>query len=422
MAVTEVDSLMKFKDRDGNITAIYPNTKAGNVSGLSEAIRNQSVTTTGDGSAYVATIDGISALTTGVSFVMIPHVESTSSSPTINVNGLGAVRIRRRLSTNTTTTSAGNFDEWLTANKPIRITYDGTFWIADLPRPVATDLSGNVLIANGGTSANTLAGARKSLGITNFAHNLLNNSDFRNPVNQRGNTTYSLSAWGGYTIDRWAAYAYDCTVTISNSGVELSGSIYQSIEQEIAARYNGKTVTVAAKIDGSLYCAHGQVNLAGSYNVSANVDTPYGRVMVTCEDTNSMFFILNNTTASATVEWAALYEGEYTAETLPEYQPKGYMVEALNCGALNVKTTATLSSSSWSSSAPYSQTISITGMAETDTPHVSPVYSDTLATAKNQKTAWEAVSKAVAAAGSITFYCFEDKPTTDIPIQVEVNR
>ena len=36
-------------------------------------------------------------------------------------------------------------------------------------------------------------------------------------------------------------------------------------------------------------------------------------------------------TYSATFEWAALYEGEYTAETLPEYKPKGYGAELAEC-------------------------------------------------------------------------------------------
>lgn len=84
--------------------------------------------------------------------------------------------------------------------------------------------------------------------------------------------------------------------------------------------------------------------------------------------------------------------------------------------------TATLLASGWSSSTPYSQTVTVAGMLATDNPHISPVYSDTLATAIDQKEAWEAVSKAVTVDGTITFSCFEDKPTTDIPIQVEVNR
>lgn len=160
--------------------------------------------------------------------------------------------------------------------------------------------------------------------------NLLDNSDFRNPVNQRGSTTYTKSAWGGYTIDRWAAYASNCTVTILEDGVNLSGSIYQPIGSEIAKKYDGKTVTMAAKINGDVYCAHGQVSLTGNYSAAVHLDTPYGYIRVTCETTKAMFFVLNNTTAAA-VEWAALIEGEYTTETLPEYQPKGYGAELAEC-------------------------------------------------------------------------------------------
>lgn len=122
------------------------------------------------------------------------------------------------------------------------------------------------------------------------------------------------------------------------------------------------------------------------------------------------------------IEWVALYEGEYILDTLPEYQPKGYMVEALNCGALTVHNTTTLYAGNWSASAPYTQTVIVEGIAAEDTPHVSPVYSDDLATALVQKEAWEMVSRAKTAKGTITFYCFEDKPTTDIPVQIEVNR
>ena len=31
------------------------------------------------------------------------------------------------------------------------------------------------------------------------------------------------------------------------------------------------------------------------------------------------------------VDWAALYEGSYTADTLPAYQPKGYAAELAEC-------------------------------------------------------------------------------------------
>lgn len=104
------------------------------------------------------------------------------------------------------------------------------------------------------------------------------------------------------------------------------------------------------------------------------------------------------------------------------YVDTKYLEATAYADAKRFTATATLSSSGWSSSAPYSQKVTVAGVLATDSPHVSPVYSDTLSTAISQKEAWDMVSKAVAAAGSITFYCFEDKPTTNIPIQVEVNR
>jgi preprotein translocase subunit SecD len=84
--------------------------------------------------------------------------------------------------------------------------------------------------------------------------------------------------------------------------------------------------------------------------------------------------------------------------------------------------TATLSTTWSGSSAPYSQVVSVSGILKSDNPHVSPVYSDTLDTAIKQKDSWLLVSRAVTDADKITFYCFDGKPDTTIPIQIEVNR
>lgn len=114
------------------------------------------ITTGGTGAAYTATVDGITALTAGVSFIMIPNVVSTSTAPTLNVNSLGAKAIRRMVSNSTTSTSAGYNDSWLAAGKPIRVAYNGTYWIADLTKPSAADVSGTLKVANGGTGATSL--------------------------------------------------------------------------------------------------------------------------------------------------------------------------------------------------------------------------------------------------------------------------
>ena len=83
--------------------------------------------------------------------------------------------------------------------------------------------------------------------------------------------------------------------------------------------------------------------------------------------------------------------------------------------------TATITTT-WSGSGPYTQSVTVSGILASDMPHIMPVYSATNATAIAQKEAWACVSKAVTAANTITFACFEDKPATAIPIQIEVNR
>ena len=83
--------------------------------------------------------------------------------------------------------------------------------------------------------------------------------------------------------------------------------------------------------------------------------------------------------------------------------------------------TATIATT-WAGSGPYTQSVTVSGILASDMPHIMPVYSSDNATALAQKEAWACMSKAVTAANSITFSCFEDKPTTAIPIQIEVMR
>lgn len=83
--------------------------------------------------------------------------------------------------------------------------------------------------------------------------------------------------------------------------------------------------------------------------------------------------------------------------------------------------TATLGDA-WSDAAPYTQTLAVPGLLETDTPHIAPVYDSDPATALAQREAWAMVCQADAGAGSLTFTCFEDRPAAAIPLQIEVMR
>lgn len=84
--------------------------------------------------------------------------------------------------------------------------------------------------------------------------------------------------------------------------------------------------------------------------------------------------------------------------------------------------TATILANGWTSTLPYTQIVPIEGIEENDRPHISPVYSDDLETALLQKESWGMVSRAKADNNTITFMCFEDSPTVDINIQIEVYR
>lgn len=161
------------------------------------------------------------------------------------------------------------------------------------------------------------------------AHNLLDNSDFSNPVNQRGQTTYSAS---GYTIDRWKISHASAlgTLTINNNSISLVGgaaNAYSNFFQiaNLSAAMIGKAMTFAVN------CAElGIVVLNLIYGTNKQISTSDGTITLIHYDGNNFYIRVSGTTAR-TFYWAALYEGTYTADTLPEYQPKGYAAELAEC-------------------------------------------------------------------------------------------
>lgn len=158
-------------------------------------------------------------------------------------------------------------------------------------------------------------------------HNLLDNSDFRNPVNQRGIASGAVITGWDYFIDRWKARAEDCSVNFSGEGITVSTPIGQTLPKETVK--NGMTVTAAAKwSDGTICVASGAIrrtNEWGSFS-SATINGHYLYVSDEGNGNNACMTI-----SEGTVVWAALYEGAYDASTLPAYQPKGYAAELAEC-------------------------------------------------------------------------------------------
>ena len=154
------------------------------------------------------------------------------------------------------------------------------------------------------------------------AYNLLDNSDFKNPVNQRGATSYTGTGSSKvYTIDRWATWQNVANgVQITSDGILLADNV--GLVQYVPLEYfkTGKTYTFAA-----MKSSKEIVVLTATYGSSAENDS----ISAAWEGAYGVgygFFL-----KSGTYEWAALYEGEYTVDSLPVYTPKGYGAELAEC-------------------------------------------------------------------------------------------
>ena len=145
--------------------------------------------------------------------------------------------------------------------------------------------------------------------------NLLDNSYFAYPVNQRGGSTYTGS-WI-YSLDRWLISGVTGQMTLEKTatGVTLSTANGEKLyfAQRIAlAMYDAAKTYTQCYMDGG-----GQVHIIGPY---VQVDTGGGFAQFA-------YYVDSGTT----MRWAAVYEGAYTLDTLPPYTPKGYVTELMRC-------------------------------------------------------------------------------------------
>lgn len=168
--------------------------------------------------------------------------------------------------------------------------------------------------------------------------NLLDNSDFRNPVNQRGQASYS--GVNGYTIDRWKSTNTRTTLTVNDEYITLAafsdgaGYLRQRFEKDLNGAYT-LAIMVRGTGTGNLYFSKDGASVgAGTITFQATEQwTIVSGIVNTANGTSlpNQFSIMVNAGESVDILWAALYESEYTADNLPVYQPKGYSVELAEC-------------------------------------------------------------------------------------------
>lgn len=208
------------------------------------------VTTSGNGSAYTATVDGISALTAGIKVTIIPHVTSTTTSPTLDVNSLGVKSIRMPITYNSSATSVGSVTSWIVKNVPITLEYDGTYWkTISCPRPSAQYLYGTVPVDSGGTGLTSVTA--NSFLIGNGASNMIEaSSDDVLDLITAGNIDVRKQGLNTYVDIGVTGFEEDTSVTI-NGDLTVVGTL--STTGSYKLYYSpGDTVTIER-----MYCAGG---------------------------------------------------------------------------------------------------------------------------------------------------------------------
>ena len=159
--------------------------------------------------------------------------------------------------------------------------------------------------------------------------NILHNWDFRNPVNQRGQTEYVGD--GEYTIDRWRL-SPNYAMNIVPGGIELTVSatavptraIYQDLERP--STFAGKTYTLSAIINDEIY-SH-TVFFATSMGES-RFPTPFGDL--NCYLTSNLTRILFHVTPGTSCILQAVKLELGSISTLANDPPMDYGKELAVC-------------------------------------------------------------------------------------------
>lgn len=159
--------------------------------------------------------------------------------------------------------------------------------------------------------------------------NLMGNSYFRNPVAQAG--LNGLHGTRMYACDRWPEEGL--TVTQSEAGLQFSvpsfGFIYQKIVE-----IQRKTVTLGYKTSNTSQVQVALYDGALTSQISVKSVAPKNGIVTSVFAVPGQYDIVSIVLYPANgeiIEWVALYEGAYTADTFPEYQPKGYAQEFTEC-------------------------------------------------------------------------------------------
>lgn len=177
-----------------------------------------------------------------------------------------------------------------------------------------------------------LADVKRGLSSTSYeVLNILDNSDFTNPVNTNGKTTYTGL---GYSIDRWVVPNDTSSLTVGDGFVTMQNS-NASAAAMFVNRLRLGSIKKGKKYTGVIYLSDGTILFgSGSYSSGDLTLTPTSNncyLQIATGSTYDLFRVGVKAGKTVQIKYVALYEGEYSHGTLPTYTRKGHGVEAANC-------------------------------------------------------------------------------------------
>lgn len=195
---------------------------------------------------------------------------------------------------------------------------------------------------------NTFIGLSK---FTGSPPNLLDNSSFIKTrlINQRGYDTYDFIN-NAPLMDRWYGEWGDCRIELTDNGLKISNlasdndcAIRQNINVSTISNLNfSKYYTIAAKINDQIIAANATLDENSDHAISATLYHVAKIVLRTSHTTGGAAFeiVIDQGVTDVIVEWAAVYEGRYEPQTLPEYHYKNYDEDLAICQKYYKKYTA----------------------------------------------------------------------------------
>lgn len=452
-------------------THSYPRIKIGdgvtNVNDLPFAIdaKNETYVVTVssiDGVAYTATVPGITELTTGINFIMVPNTVSTSTQPTLNVNGLGAKYIRRRLSGIATSPVSGQTVSWIAKDIPFRVVYDGIQWIVEgQNRPAASDLYGNVSVTKLGVSTDsTYAGKFLKVGndgtvelqervksdweatsgdaqilnkpvIPSKTSDLTNDSGFintvdsalsdtsTNPVQNKVINTALNNKVDKSVVDNINGICYCTCDTAESTSDKVATIVFGSITLTAGARAIVKFTNANAQVYARLKVGSTAFKYIKRYDARGpepNMWNPGATVGFVFDGT---YWLMDNGTIASTTYYGVTKLSNSITSTDEFLAASSYAVKRVNDRVTALEsqaTTVSLSADGWTGEeSPYSQSVEISGVTANSKVDLQPTAtqiadlqdSETTLTTENDN-------------GNVTVYAIGTKPTVDYNIQATI--